>query len=164
MAIQRLVARDDQSNALAIGRQLRRDMTPDECYQCESAYQYVRQMQRNEKLCAGDAFHDLYSICVGCIEDNIDSGSPRDYVEPNLGRYVDYCAQFTSLTKWAAMGASSATSATIQTRSTTATSAAETGGGRTSDTKITDRTVEQTETSAPVSSTNSRFERPQFDE
>jgi hypothetical protein len=121
-------------------------------------------MQRNERLCADDAFYDLYAICFGCIEDNIDSGSPRNYVEPNLGRYVDYCAQFTSLTKWAAMGTTSATSATIQTRSTTATSAEETDGGGTSDTNITTRTVEQIDTSVPVSSTNSQFERPQFDE
>lgn len=43
-------------------------------------------MQRNEKLCADDAFYDLYSSCVGCIEDDVNSGSPREYVEPNLGR------------------------------------------------------------------------------
>ncbi|KAF5715425.1 hypothetical protein FMUND_6907 [Fusarium mundagurra] len=157
MAIQHPVARDDQFNGHSIGQQLRRDVTPEECYQCESAYQYVRQMQRNEKLCAGDAFYDLYSICVGCIEDNIDSGSPRDYVEPNLGRYVDYCAQFTSLTKWASMGATpatSTTSATLQTQSTTAASAEETDGGVTNDASITNKTVEQTKTSVPVSSTN----------
>ncbi|KAF5671127.1 hypothetical protein FDENT_11011 [Fusarium denticulatum] len=128
MAIQRLVARDDQFIVHAIGRQLRRDVTPDECYQCESAYQYVRQIQRNEKLCTGDAFYDLYSICVGCIEDNIDSGSPREYVEPNLGRYVDYYY--------------------------TAASAEETDGGGTDEASPTIRTVEQTETSVPVSSTN----------
>ncbi|KAF5982820.1 UDP-galactopyranose mutase [Fusarium coicis] len=131
MAIQPLVARDDQFNA------------------------YPSAMQRNEKLCVGDAFYDLYWICIGCIEDNIDSGSQRDYVEPNLSRYVDYCVQFTSLTKWAAMGATSATSATIQTRITTAVSAEETDDGGTNDTSIADRTVEQTETSVAASSTNS---------
>ncbi|KAF5672846.1 hypothetical protein FCIRC_8280 [Fusarium circinatum] len=144
----------DEVNAHPIAHQLRRDVTPDECYQCESAYQYVRQMQRNEKLCAGDAFYDLYSICAGCIEDSIDSGSPREYVEPNLGRYVDYCAQFTSLTRWATMGATSATSATLQTQSTTVASAEETDGGGTDDANITNSTVEQTETSVPVSGTN----------
>ncbi|RKK99036.1 hypothetical protein BFJ68_g10003 [Fusarium oxysporum] len=65
MAIQHPAARDDQFQAHAIGHRLRRDVTPEECYQCESAYQYVRQMQRNEKLCADDAFYDLYSSCVG---------------------------------------------------------------------------------------------------
>ncbi|KAF5602027.1 hypothetical protein FPCIR_2104 [Fusarium pseudocircinatum] len=154
MAIQRLVARDDQFQPHLIGHRLRRDVTPDGCYQCESAYQYAQQMQQNEKLCAGDAFYDLYSICVGCIENNIDSGSPRDYIELNLGRYVDYCAQFTSLTKWAAMETTSATSATLQTQSTTAASAEKTDGGGTNDASITDRTVEQVETLLPVSSTN----------
>ncbi|KAF5580662.1 hypothetical protein FPANT_9259 [Fusarium pseudoanthophilum] len=145
MAIQRLVARNDHFNVLAIGRQLRRDVTPEECYQCESAYQYVRQMQRDEKLCAGDAFYDLYSICVGCIEDNIDSGSPRDYVEPKLGRYVDYCAQFTSITKWASMGATSSTSATLP--STTTISTEKKDGTATEEPSITDRNSEQLETS-----------------
>ncbi|KAJ9418146.1 hypothetical protein QL093DRAFT_2580115 [Fusarium oxysporum] len=78
MAIQHPAARDDQFQAHAIGHRLRRDVTPEECYQCESAYQYVWQMQRNEKLCADDAFYDLYSSCVGCIEDDVNSGSPRD--------------------------------------------------------------------------------------
>ncbi|ENH70728.1 hypothetical protein FOC1_g10005027 [Fusarium oxysporum f. sp. cubense race 1] len=82
MAIQHPAARDDQFQAHAIGHRLRRDVTPEECYQCESAYQYVRQMQRNEKLCADDAFYDLYSSCVGCIEDNVNSGSPRDVANP----------------------------------------------------------------------------------
>ncbi|KAL9563063.1 hypothetical protein ACKAV7_012805 [Fusarium commune] len=41
MAIQPLVARDDQFQAHAIGHQLRRDATPEECYQCEFAYQYL---------------------------------------------------------------------------------------------------------------------------
>ncbi|KAG7407035.1 hypothetical protein Forpe1208_v012814 [Fusarium oxysporum f. sp. rapae] len=144
MAIQPLVARDDQFQAHAIGHQLRRDVTPEECYQCEFAYQYVRQMQRNERLCAGDAFYDLYSICVGCIEDNIDSGIPREYVEPNLGRYVDYCTQFTTLTKWASMGATSATSATA---------AEKTDGTVIDEASITGRIVEQLETSI-VATTN----------
>ncbi|KAG4254497.1 hypothetical protein FPRO04_09674 [Fusarium proliferatum] len=154
MAIQRPVARDDQFQAYAIGHQFRRDVTPEECYQCESAYQYVRQMQRNEKLCAGDAFFDLYSICVGCIEENINTGSPRDYVQRNLGRYVDYCAQFTSLTKWASMGATSTTSATLQTRSTATASAKETNGGGADETSITGRTRKPLETSIPASTAN----------
>ncbi|PNP60675.1 hypothetical protein FNYG_14589 [Fusarium nygamai] len=157
MAIQHPVARDDQFNGHSIGHQLRRDVTPEECYQCESAYQYVRQMQRNEKLCAGDAFYDLYSICVGCIEDNIDSGSPRDYVEPNLGRYIDYCAQFTSLTKWAFMGATpatSTTSTTLRTQDTITASAKEADDGGTDGAIITGRIGEHKETSIPVSTTN----------
>ncbi|KAJ0156657.1 Sodium/potassium-transporting ATPase subunit alpha-1 [Fusarium oxysporum f. sp. albedinis] len=145
MAIQHPAARDDQFQAHAIGHRLRRDVTPEECYQCESAYQYVRQMQRNEKLCADDAFYDLYSSCVGCIEGNVNSGSPREYVEPNLGRYVDYCAQFTALTKWASMGATSATSATV--RSTKTTSAQRTDGTLMDEASITGRNVEQLETS-----------------
>ncbi|KAF5555365.1 hypothetical protein FMEXI_1536 [Fusarium mexicanum] len=145
MAIQRPAARDDQFQTYLIGHRLRRDVTPDECYQCESAYQYARQMQQNEKLCAGDAFYGLYSICTGCIEDNIDSGSPREYVEPKLGRYVDYCAHFTALTKWASMGATSATSATLQ--STTTTSTEKTDGSATDDSSITSKIIEQLETS-----------------
>ncbi|EMT62637.1 hypothetical protein FOC4_g10006262 [Fusarium odoratissimum] len=82
MAIQHPVARDDQFQAHAIGHRLRRDVTPEEYYQCESAYQYVRQMQRNEKLCADDAFYDICSSCVGCIKDNVNSGSPRDLASP----------------------------------------------------------------------------------
>ncbi|KAH7211138.1 hypothetical protein BKA60DRAFT_623289 [Fusarium oxysporum] len=153
MAIQHLVARDGQLQAHAIGHQLRRDVKPEGCYQCESAYRNARQMQRNEKLCAGDAFYDLYSICVGCIEDNVNSGSPREYVEPNLGRYVDYCAQFTALTKWASMGAMSATSATL--RSTKTTSAEKTDGTLMDETSITGRTVEQLEISvAGTTNTN----------
>ncbi|KAF4437605.1 hypothetical protein FACUT_5537 [Fusarium acutatum] len=155
MAFHRPVARGDQFNAHPIGHQLRRDVTPEECYQCESAYQYVRQMQRDEKLCAGDAFYDLYSICVGCIEDNVDSGNPRDSMDPNLGRYVDHCAQFTSITKWAAMGATSATSATLQTQSMTAALAEETDGGGTDEVSSTGRTVEQLESSMPAPTTNS---------
>ncbi|KAI8407527.1 hypothetical protein FOFC_12964 [Fusarium oxysporum] len=153
MAIQHPAARDDQFQAHAIGHRLRRDVTPEECYQCESAYQYVRQMQRNEKLCADDAFYDLYSSCVGCIEDNVNSGSPREYVEPNLGRYVDYCAQFTALTKWASMGATSATSATL--RSTKTTSPEKTYGTLMDEASITGRNVEQLETSvAGTTNTN----------
>ncbi|KAF5533866.1 hypothetical protein FPHYL_13552 [Fusarium phyllophilum] len=152
MAIQRPVAGDDRFNAHPIDHQLRRDVTPEECYQCESANQYVRQMQRNERLCAGDAFYDLYSICVGCIEDSIESGSPRDYVEPNLGRYVDYCAQFTSLTKWASMGAMSTTSATLQ--STTATSAEKTDDTITDEARVSVITVGQPEKSIAASTTN----------
>ncbi|KAJ4036799.1 hypothetical protein NW756_009078 [Fusarium oxysporum] len=153
MAIQHPAARDDQFQAHAIGHRLRRDVTPEECYQCESAYQYVRQMQRNEKLCADDTFYDLYSSCVGCIEDNVNSGSPREYVEPNLGRYVDYCAQFTALTKWASMGATSATSATL--RSTKTTSPEKTYGTLMDEESITGRNVEQPETSvAGTTNTN----------
>ncbi|KAH7473624.1 hypothetical protein FOMA001_g12644 [Fusarium oxysporum f. sp. matthiolae] len=153
MAIQHPAARDDQFQAHAIGHRLRRDVTPEECYQCESAYQYVRQMQRNEKLCADDAFYDLYSSCLGCIEDNVNSGSPREYVEPNLGRYVDYCAQFTALTKWASMGTTSATSATV--RSTKTTSAQKTDGTLMDEASIPGRNVEQLETSvAGTTNTN----------
>ncbi|TXB99460.1 hypothetical protein FocTR4_00013813 [Fusarium oxysporum f. sp. cubense] len=144
MAIQHPVARDDQFQAHAIGHRLRRDVTPEEYYQCESAYQYVRQMQRNEKLCADDAFYDICSSCVGCIKDNVNSGSPREYVEPNLGRYVDYCAQFTALTKWASVGATSATSATLH--STKTSSAEKTDGTLMDEASITGRTVEQLET------------------
>ncbi|KAF4957959.1 hypothetical protein FGADI_2788 [Fusarium gaditjirri] len=151
MAIQHLVPRDDQFSARPIGHQLRRDVTPEECYQCKSAYEYARQMQQNEKLCAGEAFYDLYSICVGCIEDNVDSGSPRDYIEPNLGRYVDYCAQFTALSQWASMGATSATSATLQ--STMTTSAEKSDGTARDEAGTTGRNVEQLETSI-VATTN----------
>ncbi|KAJ4117207.1 hypothetical protein NW765_010623 [Fusarium oxysporum] len=160
MAIQHPAARDDQFQAHAIGHRLRRDVTPEECYQCESAYQYVRQMQRNEKLCADDAFYDLYSSCLGCIEDNVNSGSPREYVEPNLGRYVDYCAQFTALTKWASMGTTSATSATV--RSTKTTSAQKTDGTLMDEASITGRNVEQLETSV-AGTINSQFGRSQLD-
>ncbi|CVK96313.1 uncharacterized protein FPRN_12266 [Fusarium proliferatum] len=139
MGIQHSVVRGGQFKARAISPQLRPDVTLEECYQCESAYQHVKQMQRNEKLCAGDAFYDLYSICVRCIEDNVDSRSPRDYVQPNLGRYIDYYEQFASLTNWASMGAisiTSATSTTLQSQSTTTTSAEETDCGGTNEASI----------------------------
>ncbi|KAM5356413.1 hypothetical protein ACJ41O_003059 [Fusarium nematophilum] len=71
---------------------------------------YVRNAERNEELCQQDAFYDLYQVCVTCIEDNTDEGSARDHVQPELGRYVDYCAGFTTLENWATLGTAAATS------------------------------------------------------
>ncbi|KAJ3457522.1 hypothetical protein MRS44_014663 [Fusarium solani] len=78
----------------------------------EYAYQYARLAGRTEALCEDDGFYDLYQTCANCIEDETDSDNVREYVEPKLGRFVDYCASFTSLTNWATMATASATLAT----------------------------------------------------
>ncbi|RSL57199.1 hypothetical protein CEP54_008418 [Fusarium duplospermum] len=94
---------------------VRRQSTPAQCFDCESAYQYARLFGRTEELCQDNAFYDLYQTCADCIEDETDSENVREYVEPKLGRFVDYCASFTSLTNWATMATASATLATAST-------------------------------------------------
>ncbi|KAH7246849.1 hypothetical protein B0J15DRAFT_597004 [Fusarium solani] len=99
---------------------VRRQSTPVRCYSCEYAYQYARLAGRTEALCEDDGFYDLYQTCANCIEDETDSDNVREYVEPKLGRFVDYCASFTSLTNWATMATASATLATASTTLATA--------------------------------------------
>ncbi|KAI8655030.1 hypothetical protein NCS57_01250600 [Fusarium keratoplasticum] len=91
---------------------VRRQSTPLQCYYCEYAYQYARLAGRTEALCEDNGFYDLYQTCANCIEDETNSDNARKYIEPKLGRFVDYCASFTSLTNWATMGTASATLAT----------------------------------------------------
>ncbi|RSM19009.1 hypothetical protein CDV31_002140 [Fusarium ambrosium] len=98
---------------------VRRQSTPAQCFDCESAYQYARLFGRTEELCEDNAFYDLYQTCADCIEDETDSENVREYVEPKLGRFVDYCAGFTSLTNWATMATASATLAASTTLATT---------------------------------------------
>ncbi|KAF4462170.1 hypothetical protein FALBO_11015 [Fusarium albosuccineum] len=54
----------------------------------------------------------INAICANCIEDNTSSGNVRDYVEPKLGRFVDYCAGLTTLSSWASLGTALPTSVT----------------------------------------------------
>ncbi|KAI8656755.1 hypothetical protein NCS56_01280400 [Fusarium sp. Ph1] len=91
---------------------VRRQSIPVRCYYCEGAYEYARLTGRTEALCEGVVFYDLYQTCANCIEDETDSDNAREYVESKLGRFVDYCASFTSLTNWATMATASATLAT----------------------------------------------------
>ncbi|KAL2670784.1 hypothetical protein Neosp_014586 [[Neocosmospora] mangrovei] len=96
---------------------IRRQSTPAQCYNCGrpkdlTGVFYARLAGQTEELCEDDAFYDLYQTCANCIEDETDTDNVREYVEPKLGRFVDYCASFTSLTNWATLGTASATAAT----------------------------------------------------
>lgn len=105
-------------------------------------------------MCEDDGFYDLYQTCANCIEDETDTDNVREYVEPKLGRFVDYCASFTSLTNWATMGTASATlaiaSATLATteedEQTSATEAAST-----------DDADDSTSRNVPAATSNSKY-------
>ncbi|KAI8713315.1 hypothetical protein NCS52_01275400 [Fusarium sp. LHS14.1] len=130
---------------------VRRQSTPAQCYNCESAYQYARLAGRTEELCEDDAFYDLYQTCANCIEDETHTDNVREYVEPKLGRFVDYCASFTSLTNWATLGTASATAATAS--ATLATTAEDEQSSATEATSS-DDTDDSTARSVPAATSN----------
>ena len=57
-------------------------------------YQFAQSYGKTPSLCREDSlFRDLYDMCRACIADNTDrsKGTVRDYIQPELEEFIDYC-------------------------------------------------------------------------